>query len=117
MEVVVDANGDWAESRLRSAAAMQFLAVVNTTKSAQTNQDSLVNTSQCQKRKRENSFLIHFLAKKWGYREELGGVFGSNVPLALLIDLYFAGLMPTKTKTVADELSAKNHFPIVNANP
>ena len=37
MEVVVDADGDWAESRLRSAAAMQFLAVVNTTKSAQTN--------------------------------------------------------------------------------
>ena len=48
MEVVVDANGDWAESRLRSAAAMQFLAVVNTTKSAQTNQDSRVNTSQRQ---------------------------------------------------------------------
>ena len=26
------------------------------------------------------------LAKKWGYRRELVGVFGSNVPLALLID-------------------------------
>ena len=29
---------------------------------------------------------VTFLAKFWGYSWELTGVFGSNVPLALLID-------------------------------
>ena len=41
-----------------------------------------------------------FLAKKGGYRGELGGVFGSNVPLSLLIVQYSTLMLQQKRKAL-----------------